>query len=618
MASDKKFPDPHQYVAEEIPPELEGWEEMYPPHFLFGEDRKDWEKKEFWYLDKIHAPYPMPPLDQIFQQAWQISLSQHTTRIFCIPPAQGVAQRMVGCYQYICAIEPPPEEIIKEKAELFQARAHYPVENYEQLWQEWLTRLQTLGEELEAIYVPEELPKYVPAEDVFPNPFKGYAPSYELIEAFDKAVDCMYKGWQYHFNYLNLTYLYYLMFFDVAKKLFPDISDSAISQMVAGAEVSMFRPEEELCKLSRLAHAYPLASDILKKEAPAEEKMEELKKFDEGKRWLQEMEALKKPWFYISCGSGWYHYEGSWINKLNIPFNYIKNYLERLDRGERIERAYEEISEAREKLVAEYSKLITSEEDRTTFFNAYNDCRTIYKYAEDHLFWVEHWFHTIWFDKMREIGAVIAKFGAIREADDIFMFNRLEVPTLIEDVTTSWSLGEGIPMLKWSEKAEKRKKILEAAANWSPSPALGPAPSEVAEPFTVMLWGVTTDKVDEWLKGTTVEPEKVTEIKGFAASAGLAEGVARVLKKAEHLDELEAGEIMVCPSTNPSWAPALSRVKAAVTDIGGLTSHAAIVSREYGVPSVTGTGIATSVIKTGDLIKVNGDEGTVEIIKKAN
>ena len=55
-----------------------------------------------------------------------------------------------------------------------------------------------------------------------------------------------------------------------------------------------------------------------------------------------------------------------------------------------------------------------------------------------------------------------------------------------------------------------------------------------------------------------------------------------------------------------------------MTDIGGLTSHAAIVCREYGVPSVTGTGVSTAVIKTGDIIKVDGDTGVVEIVKRAS
>ena len=97
----------------------------------------------------------------------------------------------------------------------------------------------------------------------------------------------------------------------------------------------------------------------------------------------------------------------------------------------------------------------------------------------------------------------------------------------------------------------------------------------------------------------------------------MAEGPARVLKLLEDVVKLQTGEIMVAPCTNPSWAPVFTKIKAAVTDIGGLTSHAAIVSREYGLPSVTGTGVATSVIKTGDIIRVDGSTGIVTILKKA-
>ena len=614
--AEKRFPSPHEYVKE-VPPELEGWEEMYPPHFLFGKEREEWEKRQFWFLDKIHAPEPMPPLDQIFQQAWQISLAGHTTRVFCIPPAQGIAHRMIGCYQYICAIEPPPAEVIKEKAELFGVRAHYPVEHYDELWDEWLGRMQALGKELKEIKVPQELPKYMPAEEICPNPYRGYSPGYELIEAFDRANDCMFKGWQYHFNYLNITYLYYLMFGDVVRKLFPGISESAIGKMVAGAEVSMFRPDEELCRLAKQAYGVPQVAGVLRGEAPAAQKIEELRKFEAGQAWLNELEGIKDPWFYVSCASGWYYYEGSWINKLDMPFGYLKDYLERLDKGENIERSLSKIAEARDKLVSEYRKLIKTDEDRSSFDSAYEDCRIIYKYAEDHLFWVEHWFHTIWWDKIREIGRVLVKRGVLKDADDIFMFNRLEVPTLIEDAVTAWALGEGIPTLNWAGKAQRRREILQAAAKWSPTPALGVPPEEIAEPFTIMLWGVTTDKVAEWLKGMAVVPEEVTEIKGFASSFGVAEGTARVLKLSEDIPSLREGEILVCPTTNPAWAPVFAKIKAAVTDIGGLACHGAIVCREYSLPAVTGTGIATSVIKTGDRIRVDGESGIVTILERA-
>ena len=618
MAEEKegRFPDPHEF---QVPSELEGWEEMYPSHHLFSKERADWEKQQFWYQDKIHAPEPMPPLDLLFQEAWQISLSQYTTRVFCIPPAQGIAQRMVGCYLYICAIAPPPEEIIGEKAALFEKRVFYVFEHYDELWEKWLTKFKALGNEMSALEIPQELPKFVPEDQVLPAPTGVYA-SYYLIESFDKLVNQMFKGWQYHFEMLNLTYLAYLMFGDVCRKLFPGISESAIGKMVAGAYVSMFKPEEELCRLARLATSSSGVADILKSDSSAEQKIAELEKIPDGKNWLEEYDKAKDPWFYVSCGSGWLHYEGSWINTPEIPYGYIKSYVERLEKGETIERSLDDVNKERDKTVTQYRELIKTDEDRVSFDNAYKTVRTIYKYAEDHLFWVEHWFHTIWFSKIREFGKLMVNNGMLNEVDDIYMFTRYEIPELLTEVATGWALGVDIPLRSdyYKGKADKRKKILKAASMWNPTPALGVPPEEIAEPFTIMLWGITTDKVKEWLKGVgEVRAEDVSEIKGFASSAGVVEGPARVLRMLKEIVDLQPGEILVCPNTNPSWAPVFTNIKATVTDIGGLTSHAAIVCREYGVPSVTGTGIATSVIKTGDIIKVDGDTGVVSIVKRA-
>jgi pyruvate,water dikinase len=358
----------------------------------------------------------------------------------------------------------------------------------------------------------------------------------------------------------------------------------------------------------------------LKRDAAVNEKIKELNKIPDGKAWLEEYRRAADPWFYVSCGSGWLHYEGSWLNTPLVPYGYIQSYVERLEKGETIERSLDDIDKQRDQIVEEYRNLIKTDEDRKSFEDAYSTIRTIYRYAEDHLFWVEHWFHTIWFAKIRKFGSLLVKYGMVNEVDDIFMFNRYEIPELLTELVTGWALGVDIPLRGdyYKAKAAKRRKILEAAAKWNPTPALGVPPEEVAEPFTVMLWGITTDKVKEWLKGVDVpKGGEVSEVKGFASSAGVVEGPARVLKQLKEIVDLQPGEIIVCPSTNPSWAPVFTKIKAAVTDIGGLTSHAAIVCREYGVPSVTGTGIATSVIKTGDILKVDGDTGVVNIVKRA-
>ncbi len=124
-----------------------------------------------------------------------------------------------------------------------------------------------------------------------------------------------------------------------------------------------------------------------------------------------------------------------------------------------------------------------------------------------------------------------------------------------------------------------------------------------------MLWGVTQERIEQWLNP---DPD---ELRGVAASPGVVEGIARVLRDVNQVGELREGEILVCPVTAPSWAPVFGKIKAAVSDIGGAMSHAAIVAREYGMPAVVGTGDATRRIRTGDTIRVDGDRGTVRIVE---
>ena len=87
-----------------------------------------------------------------------------------------------------------------------------------------------------------------------------------------------------------------------------------------------------------------------------------------------------------------------------------------------------------------------------------------------------------------------------------------------------------------------------------------------------------------------------------------------MLTDVNQIGEIRDGEILVCPVTAPSWAPVFGKIKAAVSDIGGSMSHAAIVAREYGLPAVVGTGDATKRISTGQRIRVDGDRGIVQVI----
>jgi pyruvate,water dikinase len=89
------------------------------------------------------------------------------------------------------------------------------------------------------------------------------------------------------------------------------------------------------------------------------------------------------------------------------------------------------------------------------------------------------------------------------------------------------------------------------------------------------------------------------------------EGIARVILDVKQLKEVMPGEILVCGSTNPMWNSVFGKVKGVVTDTGGLLAHAGVICREYGLPSVVGSAIATKVIKTGDRLRVDGTNGIV-------
>jgi pyruvate,water dikinase len=189
--------------------------------------------------------------------------------------------------------------------------------------------------------------------------------------------------------------------------------------------------------------------------------------------------------------------------------------------------------------------------------------------------------------------------------------NRNEVRDVLWDYSSSWAIGvakRGTDV--WPAEIERRRAIHLALSKVRPLPALNNPPEVITEPFTIMLWGITSEAIERWVSSDSDDGS----LRGMAAAPGIVEGVARVLSSPDQLGELQKGEILVTPVTAPSWAPVFGKIGAAVTDIGGMMSHAAIVCREYGLPAVTGTGNASSKITTGMRLRVDGNNGTVTVL----
>ncbi len=106
------------------------------------------------------------------------------------------------------------------------------------------------------------------------------------------------------------------------------------------------------------------------------------------------------------------------------------------------------------------------------------------------------------------------------------------------------------------------------------------------------------------------------ELRGLPVSAGIVTGPARVMLRADRNARILPGEILIAPFTDPSWTPYFLTAAGLVTDIGGQLSHGSVVAREYGLPAVVNVRSATSIIHTGDLIRVDGDTGRVSILER--
>lgn len=599
----ERFPSPFEI---ETPPGAEGWQELYPYFAPFSEDRREYEESLFWFQDSVHWGQVMTPWVSTFMEHAISSLSQYNTRHYVVPPAMGVDFRVLNGYCYLAPIAITDPKVIEGRVPEFMERAGHYFANWDSLYDGWLDKIKATIAELEDIDfspLPDREDMVVITEG------RGVGSGYTLQAEYHRFKDLALKIWQLHFEFLNLGYAAYLDFFGFCKQAFPNIPDLAIARMVAGVEVDLFRPNEELKRLARLAVDLDVADAFAHATAAAVEK--ELGDADAGRRWMASWDEVADPWFNFSAGTGFYHDDLVWNVNREVPYGFVRDYIARIRAGDDISRPLEQLRAERDRIVSEYAELLGSDEDRDSFQQKLGLARTVFPYVENHNFYIEHWSHSVVWRKMRELGSAFVKEGFLDAVDDIFLIKRDEIDEALYDMYSAWAIGS-VPRgpVFWPREIARRRAILDALADWSPPRALGAPPEVITEPFTIMLWGITSESVSSWLGAE----EGGTDLSGFAASPGTAEGVARVVRSADHIDQLEDGEILIAPITAPSWAPVFGRIGAAVTDIGGIMSHAAIVCREYGVPAVTGTAFATRDIATGTRVRVDGSAGAVTIL----
>jgi phosphohistidine swiveling domain-containing protein len=196
------------------------------------------------------------------------------------------------------------------------------------------------------------------------------------------------------------------------------------------------------------------------------------------------------------------------------------------------------------------------------------------------------------------VGRKLVELGRLDEPDDVMFLRYNELRALIGSAAAIDARG-----IVASRRLER-----EAAARLHPRDWVGTVtPSQLAFPYLVN-WGYP----DRFHQTQSDDQRLIT---GLGASGGVVEGIARVVRTVDEFDDVRDGDILVCQMTNPAWVVLFTKIAGLVTDTGGTTSHPAVLAREFGIPAVIGTSVATHRIVTGDRIRIDGAAGKVEILR---
>lgn len=190
---------------------------------------------------------------------------------------------------------------------------------------------------------------------------------------------------------------------------------------------------------------------------------------------------------------------------------------------------------------------------------------------------------------LSELGRRVVAAGVVTDVDDVYWLRSAELAD---------ALGADPPGPLDAE-VEQRRRVWRGQRRVTP-------PQVLPERGWLRL-------MERWLPAASTS-QTGNVLTGLAGSAGRVTAVARVLEGAQDFGSFRAGEILVAPITTPAWTSLFVRAAGVVTDVGGPLSHSSIVAREYGIPAVLGTAVATRRIRTGQRIVVDGDAGTVTLL----
>ena len=546
-----------------------------PATFPVSWERPD-DARLLWVWDQIHTPGPITPLDEELQRRVSEGLNASFER-FSIPLR--MRSRCFNTYFYsaIVPTQSPPEE---REAQSKRSEA----------------ALNEVMLRLLEIWRHEVLPE-VKSHLGFWEGFdlRGASRS-TLLKHLNETISRYERICELHFLVGTPHHVVVSTFADLFRELLGDEGASDAYTLLSGFDNLTLQASRALWTLSRVAAADSEVRQIIEANGAAAA-LPKLEAATAGREFVAQLRAYLDE-YGRRCGRESIVSDPSWIENPTPVFEMLRDYLRPPVRDPEGARA--ELAAARERRLRSVRERLAGfplpvVERFEVLLKAAQEAGVV---REDHNYWID--FRTAYEVRrvLLEFGRRFAITGVLERESDIFYLTLDELR-----VTAAATVPVDRRLLVAGRQAE-----LEYFRGIQPPKCLGSIDAEVPPDSPMM-------RAAPKLLGVALAPsDDPTMLRGNAGSAGVVRGPARIVRTLGEASKLRRGDVLVAETASPSWTPLFTTAAALVTDAGGVLCHGAVVAREHRLPAVVGTGHATEVIHDGQIVEVDGNNGTVRIL----
>jgi pyruvate,water dikinase len=552
--------------------------------------RPEVDKNLFWFRDDLHQPYPISPMGMTTIQKhhpWGYHVAAEQTQL---PPSKGAYVKIFKSRVYLgfTLIDDPNE--IGARAKKFGALLEYCKDHWAEYYRKYINEIVKNIKDLQ-----------IDKADTLSTA--------KLLEHLKKAEQMNRRAWEIHFILMYPADGLYLEFEAYCKNL--GLAEKDFVTLLKGFEGMPAKTDEELWKLAQLAAKTGLKPLFFKSSGDA--LLKALEKKPAGKSWLKKFHAFLGVYGNRITAAHLDVLFTTWREEPGPVLDTIKSYFQRMDDGWNFDKARADVVKKRNEAIKAFeAKQHFGKKELAEFRRFLKVAQQIYAYQEDHGFYIDQGCTAALHYSLMACGRRLQKVGLLARPDDVFYLTFSELVEVLGDLARDEKIGAYHHIALVPPLVEERKQEREQAYGSDAPLTIGNVPQTMTDPIAIKVFGIIDDVLHP--KG---EKDVVERLEGFPGAPGKVEGPARVIMNFEDFPSLQAGEILVCPYTGTAWTPLFLKISAVVTDTGGMLTHAAIAAREYGIAAVVGTWKATNSIRNGDIIRVDGDNGIVEVVKRA-